>query len=1279
MRLLLTGFILLALGPAFGAVTGVQVGDPGRQQGVITFRVANPAQCRVTVYRDEALTDKVNDTNESIFTGSESCQRAYNVVDGTRITAVIGRRTSEAGNDGKLYSRSLEVAKTYYVTITDLTDNNVAKVAFTTTNIPWGDTHPEDVPFNTAGFDRYAFPNLDWSDAGLSKSYVDPMTGLLFRRAPRNMVGGGGDWSSNPTQEYAFKGAFEVQTGWTNAQNVLSTSAAGPFASYSGATRAPLFLSFAENTQAAAPFQVADNVWEDTRINIYGSAASTGNVEDTKVLLCLGANYVPATDQCTNEIELTLPSSTGGPVSAPSSYPAFQFAGWQLGRYLSSEEASVNSGSGATVTNSSVVLSNGNLLPGVQTGMKINIGGTWYTIGTLDTATTFKLAESNVNKSGAWFMGNFGIRLRKKTTANNQINVAATFSLAYSHNIEQPANGTPDFCSRLTFPVDYEADGTTPLSTPKQGRLCTAGTGEGGRFMFLLLDDGETRFISTLQHPDHSYVGSPVALPFGAFSRTDPYSLLAKHTDDSGPDGLPERRNSAIYKVTYDPSLGCHFRSWGGNSYKTNASPQDDCVRWLNQTPYSAGKAVTQQIATALGGDNLWDASFTNDFQLTQIAGNYAIFAKSAGGQNNMCWLAIFDLQTYTLTKLFNSFNTPGLRWAGCHSNGIDGYDGNKEASLATKHLTSYSISGYLSGPFQIQSIVAKSLDGGATWNADTSLTNTQAATCGSNPYGVTGLQCLKLKISSDRPCSFSGDISTMESTRFPCPWKANSSAPMTLEPNDYFTWMANATAELDGKHEKFRILSKVANGDGTFTLEVQRWSTCDNIDSDFSKGAVEYYDHLYTGIAGSIHPNGWIGWMTATGTCSGNPEWFSLDGPSVTFSVDASQLTASHNTIGLAPDGVRSMQVGPGVSRIGILPQMLDHAYDYTFDNGIAPFAGIPRVSSGQVEQYPSLGNWTVQSTLRRGLYYDFRHINPDSGSYPEAPVNIWSQTYTKVTGQSFTYKMDVYQGVASQKERRPSVFSSRGTYQDISGPGSLIDDTKMYTYCVAYKAGECRPDSTVNAVYVVAKNANIAGGNCITDTFRVFAPCATSLWTHGAWMLQGDAVKDDPLGKRYRRLTMGMSGPGAQYQYTSPHMTPDGNFALVRAGWPEGVRPDMLVYKMPPPAQDDTKDRSQYVPIPVSLPAGSGYARIRFGYAENGSVSNFYCTSRREACVTDRLVAPFAFDQSDTLSATDCRTGCTIKVPALPGRIIYYRVETSTDGSTGWVSGNVRVNAIN
>jgi hypothetical protein len=227
-------------------------------------------------------------------------------------------------------------------------------------------------------------------------------------------------------------------------------------------------------------------------------------------------------------------------------------------------------------------------------------------------------------------------------------------------------------------------------------------------------------------------------------------------------------------------------------------------------------------------------------------------------------------------------------------------------------------------------------------------------------------------------------------------------------------------------------------------------------------------------------------------------------------------------------------------------------------------------------------------------------------------------------------------------------------------------------------YKAGECVSGSLAGQVYVVAPNANIEPGRCAADTLKTYSPCVTPLWSHGAWMIEGDARKDDPLGTRFRRITMGLSGPAAQYQYTSPHMIPDASLALLRAGYPNGVRPDSLTIKMPPPAENDSVDRSDFVPVSIVLPPGFGFARVRFGYAENGGADNFYCTSRLESCVTDSVVKPFAYMQIDTLTATDCRTGCTIRIPALPGRVLYYRLEKSKDGSTEWVSGSTQVKAL-
>jgi hypothetical protein len=120
------------------------------------------------------------------------------------------------------------------------------------------------------------------------------------------------------------------------------------------------------------------------------------------------------------------------------------------------------------------------------------------------------------------------------------------------------------------------------------------------------------------------------------------------------------------------------------------------------------------------------------------------------------------------------------------------------------------------------------------------------------------------------------------------------------------------------------------------------------------------------------------------------------------------------------------------------------------------------------------------------------------------------------------------------------------------------------------------------------------------------------------------------------------------------------------VESGWIDGVRDDMLLIKLPPwPNAQQDNTRNGFVPIQVDLPPNEQYnkARIRFGYAENGPASSFFCTSRQEACLTDSALTPFAYEQSDTLTPKSCQEGCSISIPAIPGRVLYYRVERLND----------------
>jgi hypothetical protein len=37
----------------------------------------------------------------------------------------------------------------------------------------------------------------------------------------------------------------------------------------------------------------------------------------------------------------------------------------------------------------------------------------------------------------------------------------------------------------------------------------------------------------------------------------------------------------------------------------------------------------------------------------------------------------------------------------------------------------------------------------------------------------------------------------------------------------------------------------------------------------------------------------------------------------------------------------------------------------------------------------------------------------------------------------------------------------------------------------------------------------------------------------------------------------------------------------------------------------------------------------------------------------------APFAFAQTDTLTPTPCSAGCSLSIPAISGRVLYYVIE--------------------
>jgi hypothetical protein len=107
-----------------------------------------------------------------------------------------------------------------------------------------------------------------------------------------------------------------------------------------------------------------------------------------------------------------------------------------------------------------------------------------------------------------------------------------------------------------------------------------------------------------------------------------------------------------------------------------------------------------------------------------------------------------------------------------------------------------------------------------------------------------------------------------------------------------------------------------------------------------------------------------------------------------------------------------------------------------------------------------------------------------------------------------------------------------------------------------------------------------------------------------------------------------------------------------------------DIFLGKLPPFPDPDATRRSDFIQVMLSdlnppRDLGIDNAIVEFGYRENGPADAHFCTSRQEACVKGNQEGnQFGFAK-DSLDGTPCSGGCSISIPALPMRVLYYQVK--------------------
>ncbi len=333
-----------------------------------------------------------------------------------------------------------------------------------------------------------------------------------------------------------------------------------------------------------------------------------------------------------------------------------------------------------------------------------------------------------------------------------------------------------------------------------------------------------------------------------------------------------------------------------------------------------------------------------------------------------------------------------------------------------------------------------------------------------------------------------------------------------------------------------------------------------------------------------------------------------------------------------------------------GTIPQMtaMRKNNTYTFITATPPFAGVGGFNGN--DSHLSIG----QDDPTQYWFMDvWPFFSSNSSNYTATP--------TGTTGRVWKLRPTL-----NRKNLPTHASCGKRPLADVSGPGALLSEGAdgANQYCVALSAGECWPGSSAGDVYVNCED--LTRGTCtdlhqdggINDSVE---PCVSNAGSRLQSVLQVGVLSGvpDQAARLSRVLTHLMSTPRRTITYANAVTVPDSSWVLsytiVTGGWNA-----VWGAKVPPFPAADSVNRSTYIPVTVtvkSVPAGTSNVIAEFGYGPE-----FRCTSRRERCVAASTgqvneAAPFYW-KSETYSGLACASGCSMTIPAIPQRVLYYRL---------------------
>jgi hypothetical protein len=1268
MTILMT--ILALVSPAaFGAISNVQLRGITATQAILSYTAPDTTACTVEVSEFPTYTPLSHDVDAALFAGSNMDNRAESYFQGRARVFVVGKRRAEKGSNGRWYSRALQTASMHYYRMTCGSDTQSGQ--FVTANIALGNTYNEPLPGDPAAASRpyysligsYAWPEFaNWNNqdsAARRESVIDPQTGMLLKRLALPQ--------DQPIASLPAAGdhTFNVVTGsaWTTPNNVLGDDTSS--ATFSGTGSNWVFIGDDVFNAGTDYVTLSLKAW-------CSSGACSG--ESAKVEACLSINTVNCwpSDAAAKLQEVALGTTAGpsGFVTLGTTVPlldAWTPAGFAplTGLDLKGRSGTANVDSGGAVTwvsggSGSGFATSIYFSPNWISGSKITIGASLCTITSAASLTSLMIVPAScspalsVPVSGASFSGAaFGFLIRKKTSSTDQINLQyAKYTTGASLSMEWNASGSANVCSSTL---------TQNTVTSGLGYHCVMPSSGYPLLYWIDIETGTANYLGQFTIPSVSgsdgfgggLCANGVRTLTGA-TPADPEHFYCTANDNETP----------ARTIVLDCTLN-----------STN-QPGNQTVVCSNLTPGTTGKDLHTLIeqftstSTPAFDHNLFGCSLIGA-QRTKL-----ILECRRGAQPDAIgWNVVFDPVKISSAPGCVGGGAPGCvvaamstwakapaRWCVNHATFLSGATGL--VWIAGKYLDDRGIAG--DGPY-ISTITAGTLGS----------TPSIAAGTGACPAGSLG--CDQVTVDGE-PCDTTPQ--TGEAAASACPknpaWVYLQSAAV----GDIF--------HIDGG-EKLALVAKSGN---SWTLQ---------------RG----YDHL--GI--QAHSNQDLkAWCSSTDFAHGSSNWswtwnvasdphgLNAEGTTVLVAWDYDHPNPRTDvTLGGDPDYDSGCTAGPcyairsGTGSIGDPPNR--HV-------PLAPkFAGASGTSAfiERAQDHPS---WLQENASAAGKswFTDGRPLTPQADISDVAALvsgQLYKLTATTTDGDNMTQigGSGATLGVLNRKLQPTWAYCGTQALNDASSPatGNVLGNTgtDAYKYCVARKGGECRTGSSPGDIYVNCPNQvvrSIGTYGCSSQDQNLYTDiCISNSSAYLNSIAQMGLGHNDLTGALGRSLTKGLSRYKIVDYNWSAQALADASWIMFRSMYTNGAWTDVLLGKVPPFPPADSVVRSTFVPIAVNLrpPAGLGVnnAVIQFGYAENGVSSNFYCTSRQEKCLATSSAipaVPFLFPSDGAggvetgVSGLSCASGCTVTLPAISQRILYYQIRYRDTSNATLATGQVEVIAV-